>query len=76
MKCSTKGAALRKEPHSNQLQAKQNILKKLSLIHRCLDLPAIAYTLERECKYEVMRWNKKTQFAEIRVILFLEVGRS
>ena len=49
----------------NQLQAKQNILKKPLLINLCLDLPAIAYTLERGCKYEVKCLNKKTQHAEI-----------
>ena len=35
------------------------------LINLCLDLPAIAYTLERGCKYEVKCLNKKTQHAEI-----------
>ena len=45
------------------------------LINHSLDLPAIAYTLERGCKYEVKRWNKKAQDAdERRVSAFLEVG--
>ena len=44
-------------------------------INLCLDLPAIANTLERRCKYEVNCLNKKTQYAETRVIAFLEVGR-
>ena len=59
----------------SQLQAKQNILKKLLSINLYLDLPVTAYTLERTCKYEVKCLNKKMQYAEIRVITFLEAGR-
>ena len=43
----------------NQLQAKQNILQKILLINRRLDLSVIAYSLERGCKYEVKSWNEK-----------------
>ena len=60
----------------NQLPAKQNILNKLLLINLCLDLPAIAYTLERGCKYEINYLNKKrNKYAEITVITFLEAAR-
>ena len=44
------------------------MLKKILVINLCLDLPTIAYTLERGCKYEVKFLHKKTQYAEIRVI--------
>ena len=38
----------------------------------CLDLPLIAYALERGCKYEVKRYNKKARYSERRVSTFLE----
>ena len=56
----------------NQLKVKQNILKKVLLINLWLDLPAIAYTLERGYKYEVKSLKKKIQYAEIRILHFLK----
>ena len=44
------------------------MLKKLLVTNLCLDLPTIAYTLERGCKYEVKLVRKKTQYTEITVI--------
>ena len=50
-----------------------NLIQKRFLINHCLDLPTIAYALERGCKCKVKRWNKKAQYSEIRVSTFLEV---